>query len=281
MHYFLRTTRCLHAWRSDTVAAINERREARLAAELKARDDEKQAETDGLREALVRESRSKDAEIDRLHKENEYLQKAAAEIDRLHKENEYLRKAEQESGSVHNISNEQLAAQVSLLQELQRRTEADHSRETETHRQQLESYRTENELLRARLREMEPGQQDRSSYIDEMHTKLEQQLKHEVHLMNSSMAALEEKCKSQERELEKLRQYAADAAADGARAGSQLREMKGPLSAQVEELKAVTQMQESLVAELRQVFASSRGCASFHCQHARMCTIKSTFCRPA
>ena len=264
MHYFLRTTRCLHAWRSDTVAAINERREARLAAELKARDDEKQAETDGLREALVRESRSKDAEIDRLHKENEYL-----------------RKAEQESGSVHNISNEQLAAQVSLLQELQRRTEADHSRETETHRQQLESYRTENELLRARLREMELGQQDRSSYIDEMHIKLEQQLKHEVHLMNSSMAALEEKCKSQERELEKLRQYAADAAADGARAGSQLREMKGPLSAQVEELKAVTQMQESLVAELRQVFASSRGCASFHCQHARMCTIKSTFCRPA
>ena len=57
--------------------------------------------------------------------------------------------------------------------------------------------------------------------------------------------------------------------ADGARAGSQLREMKGPLSAQVEELKAVTQMQESLVAELRQVFSSSRGCACFRAKKTR------------
>ncbi len=86
---------------------------------------------------------------------------------------------------------------------------------------------------------------------------------------DTSMAALEEKCKLQEKELEKLRQYAADATADGARAGSQLREMEGPLAAQVEELKAVTQMQESLVAELRQVFASSRGCACFRAKKTR------------
>ena len=76
MHYVWRTARCLHAWRSDTVAAMNMRREKWHAAELTARDYENKAQIDGLREALYQESRIKDAVIDRLHKANEDLHKA-------------------------------------------------------------------------------------------------------------------------------------------------------------------------------------------------------------
>ena len=126
MHYILRTARCMHAWGSDTEAALRKRVGERHAAELKARGDEKQAEIDGLREALAQESRRKDAEIDRLQQENTAL-----------------RAAEQERGTANSSGHEQLAAQVELLQELQRRTEADHSKEIETYRQQLETYRTD------------------------------------------------------------------------------------------------------------------------------------------
>ncbi len=76
MHYVWRTARCLHAWRSDTVAAMSTRREAWHAAELTARDYENKAQIDSLREALHQESRIKDAVIDRLHKANEDLLKA-------------------------------------------------------------------------------------------------------------------------------------------------------------------------------------------------------------
>ena len=56
---------------------MNTRREEWHAAELKARDYERQAQIDGLREeVLAHESRIKDAVIDRLHKANEDLLKA-------------------------------------------------------------------------------------------------------------------------------------------------------------------------------------------------------------
>ena len=241
MHYILRTARCMHAWRSDTEAALRKRVGERHAAELKARGDEKQAEIDGLREALAQESRRKDAEIDRLQQENTAL-----------------RAAEQERGTANSSGHEQPAAQVELLQELQRRTEADHSKEIETYRQQLETYRTETDLLRARLREMEAaGPHDRSTYIDEMHSKLEQQLKHEIHLMNSSMAALEEKYKSQEKELESLRN---NASVDGARDAAHPGGLQEPsLAAQVEELKASLQQSEWERAKQQvAVFADTR-----------------------
>ena len=163
MHYVWRTARCLHAWRSDTVAAMSTRREAWHAAELTARDYENKAQIDSLREALHQESRIKDAVIDRLHKANEELLRA-----------------QQANGSVNRSGHEQLVTQIELLQALLRTT-------------------------------------------------------------NSSLAALEERCKSQEREFETLRQ---NAAASGARDALQSQEMQGPLAAQVEDLEAGLQQSE-------------------------------------
>ena len=171
MHYVWRTARCLHAWRSDTVAAMNTRREEWHAAELKARDYENKAQIDSLREALYQESQIKDAVIDRLHKANEDLLKA-----------------QQANGSVHKRGHEQLVTQIELLQELLRTT-------------------------------------------------------------NLSLAALEERCKSQERELETLRR---NAAANGARDALQLQEMQNEAA-----MTQNQQMHDLLVVELRKVPASS------------------------
>jgi hypothetical protein len=73
---------------------------------------------------------------------------------------------------------------------------------------------------------------------------------------NSSLAALEERCKSQEREFETLRQ---NAAAHGARDALQSQEMQGPLAAQVEDLKAGLQQSEWERAQQQvALFADSR-----------------------
>jgi hypothetical protein len=130
MHYLWRTARCLHAWRSVTVAAVKTRREEWHVAELTARDYENKAQIDSQREALYQEIRNKDAVIGRLHKANEDLLKA-----------------QQANGSVQSSGHEQLVTQVELLQELR--------------------------------------------------------------ATNSSLATLETRCKSQERELETMRQNAA------------------------------------------------------------------------
>jgi hypothetical protein len=181
MHYLWRTARCLHAWRSVTVAAMNMRRGEWHAAELKARGYERQAQ------------------IDRL---------AIAEIDRLHKANEDLLKAQQANDSVQSSGHEHLVAQVELLQELLR-------------------------------------------------------------IANSSLAVLEEKCKSQERKLETLRiedarKFAAeqDARKSAAEQEAEMYAMRAQWEEQMQELRGLhsehlkgAAVKDQLVRELEQTKA--------------------------
>ena len=177
MHYLWRTARCLHVWRLYTVAAIITRRQEWLAAELKARDDKNTAEIDSLREVLAQES---------------------AEIDRLNNANENLRKAQQANGSVQSSGREQLAAQVTLLQELLRIT-------------------------------------------------------------NSSIVALEEKCKVQERELETLRKENARKSKSATEHEAEMYELRVQLEKQIRELRVLHNAQvqgaavkDELLGELEQ-----------------------------
>ena len=274
MHYILRTARCLHAWRSDTVAALNQRRDEKHAAELKlleefrAQDKKLLLETNDLQEqikekdvslrdkedqieALVWESRRWNTEISRLQKENEDLQLVIQTHDQ-----ELQRQASESD------TQEELVAKIVLLQELQKRTEDDNNRDIASHRQQMETYKAEVDLLRAQLHEKEAASQkaheERGSIIDEMHTKLEQQLKHEIQLMNASMAALEEKYKAQEEELATLRRSAATAVK---RKAQDDEEMHQALTRQVQELQVSLDHVEWERAKQQEELVLTRGTA--------------------
>jgi len=243
----------MHSWRSDTEAAIRKRREENHAMEMKAKNDElaslqnsdsdvqdKDAQIRNKEdqiEALTWENRRRDTDVNRLEAENEELRQAA--------------KVHEDDLKVHvrrNDAHDELAAKIVLLQELQKRTKTQNSRDIAAYRQQIETHRAETESLHAQLRDKEMASQmahvERGSLIDAMHTKLEQQLKHEIELMNSSMAELQQKYKAQEDELNALRQNASITATHEVPLAEQIRELKANLES-VEWEKA--RQQEELV----------------------------------
>ena len=114
MHYILRTARCIHAWRSDTVAAVNKRMVEAHGAELRA----------------------KDASRKRLEEEHQQLRRA------FHAHEGAPPRSPGNSG-------DDLAARVVLLQELQKRTETEHANEVASVHHELERTREENNRLRA------------------------------------------------------------------------------------------------------------------------------------
>jgi hypothetical protein len=143
MHYILRTARCIHAWRSDTVAAVNKRTAEAHAAELRAKDASKK----------------------RLEEEHQQLRRA-------------FHANEGAPPRSPGNSDDDLAARVVLLQELQKRTEIEHANEMAKVLHDLERIREENN----RLRSQDPDMQ-----------------------MNDSMTTLAEKCQMLEDELRALR----------------------------------------------------------------------------
>ena len=105
MHYILRTARCMHAWRSDTVAAVNARRAEAHTAELRA----------------------KNTSLKRLEEEIGELRSTTHAGDQDH--------------VMKSVStSDDLAARVVLLQELQRRTEDEHAHDLASLRLQLQQH---------------------------------------------------------------------------------------------------------------------------------------------
>lgn len=274
MHYILRTARCLHAWRSDTVAALKQRQAEKHEAELAALrnnrgDDDFLNETRSLKEQVKQKSatlRDKEDQIDALTWEG---RRKDTDLNRLEKENDELRQTvlkhdyELKRQAIQSDTRDELAAKVLLLQELQKRTEADHNRDIASYREQLETNRAEIQLLNAQIREKEQASQtahqERGAVVDAMHTKLEQQLKHEIQFMNDSMAVLEEKYKLQEEELNKLRQYAPLSQQRELELSKEAGEIKQKLTEQVKQLKANLENVEWERAKQQEELVLTRG----------------------
>jgi len=239
----------MHSWRSDTEAAIRKRREENHAMEMKAKNDQLASLQNSDSDVQDKDAqiRNKEDQIEALTWEN---RRRDTDVNRLEAENEELRQAAQvleDDLKVHarrNDAHDELAAKIVVLQGLQKRTETENSRDIAAYRQQIETHRAETELLHAQLRDKEMAQVERGSLIDAMHTKLEQQLKQEIELMNSSMAVLVLQHKAQEDELNALRQNASITATHEVPLAEQIRELKANLES-VELEKA--RQQEELV----------------------------------
>ena len=101
-------------------------------------------------------------------------------------------------------SHDDLAAKVVLLQELQKRTEADHSRERASNREKVDELQHECNVLRAQVNDKNGLEQEHIAMVEKMHWKVQEELRNEIHVTNVSMAALEEKYKAQDDEMRAL-----------------------------------------------------------------------------
>ena len=101
-------------------------------------------------------------------------------------------------------SHDDLAAKVVLLQELQKRTEADHSRERASNREKVDELQHECNVLRAQVNDKNGLEQEHIAMVEKMHWKVQEELRNEIHVTNVSMAALEEKYKAQDDEMRVL-----------------------------------------------------------------------------
>ena len=109
-----------------------------------------------------------------------------------------------------NNTAEDLAAQILLLQELQTRTDTEHDQELAGFRQMLERSKAETESLRLQV------EQERCSQATskQEQVRVEQALRAEIQLMNTSMSELEEKFKTQNDQMSALQKRYQESAAE-------------------------------------------------------------------